>query len=235
LGGDLKILGVDSSSPDCSVALLENDKILSQYSGNRKSSFSDQLLPMVDEVLSSTKINLDKVDGFAVTNGPGSFTGLRVGLSLVKGLVLVTEKPFIGVDTLEAIAALIPKTNFQICSILDARKSEVYCALFYYKENQLTRISENTAITPENLCKIISKPSIFIGSGLNTYRQQLADTLGELYIENNILEGDSIAASATRLAMGNINKKENCDLSSLKINYVRKSEAELNYTGHRQL
>ena len=231
----MKILGVDSSSPDCSVALLENDKTRSQHCGNRKSSFSDQLLPMVDKVLSSAKINLDKIDGFAVTNGPGSFTGLRVGLSLVKGLVLVTEKPFVGVDTLEAIAALVPKTDYQICSILDARKREVYCALFHHQDNQLTRITENSAIKPENLCKIISKSTIFIGSGLNTYRQLLIDTLGELFIERKILEEDSIAASASRLALRTIEKKKNFDLSSLKINYVRKSEAELNYTGHRQL
>ena len=230
----MKILGVDSSFPDCSVALLENNKILSQHSGNRKSSFSDQLLPMVDEVLTSSNTSLDNVDGFAVTNGPGSFTGLRVGLSLVKGLVLVTEKPFAGVDTLEAIAALVPITDYQICSILDARKSEVYCALFCYKGNQFTRISENSALTPENLCRLISKPTIFIGSGLNTYRQLLNDTLGELFIETNVLEADSVAASATRLATQSITKKENLDLSSLKINYVRKSEAELNYTGNRK-
>lgn len=227
------ILGVDSSSPDCSVALLENSKILFQHCGNRKSSFSDQLLPMVDEALSSTKTRLDQVDGLAITNGPGSFTGLRVGLSLIKGLVLVTEKPFVGVDTLEAIAALVPKTDYQICSILDARKREVYCALFCYKENQLNRITENSAITPENLCNTITHPTIFIGSGLNTYQQLLHDTLGELFIERKIGEGDSIAASAAYLALEDINKSENFELSSLSINYVRKSEAELNYTGHR--
>ncbi|MGV7221879.1 MAG: tRNA (adenosine(37)-N6)-threonylcarbamoyltransferase complex dimerization subunit type 1 TsaB [Nitrospinales bacterium] len=231
----MKILGVDSSSPDCSVALLENNKILSQHCGNRKASFSDQLLPMVDEVLSSSNINIENIDGFAVTNGPGSFTGLRVGLSLVKGLVLVTEKPFVGVDTLEALASLIPKTDYQVCPLLDARKSEVYCAMFAYEENQLTRITENSAIKPENLCKTISRPTIFIGSGLITYRQLLIDTLGELFIEGKALEDDSVAASASRLAFGDIEKKKNFDLSSLKINYVRKSEAELNYTGHRQL
>lgn len=228
------ILGVDSSSPDCSVALVENGKTLSQQCGNRRSSFSDQLLPMVDEVLSSTKICLDQVDGFAITNGPGSFTGLRVGISLIKGLVLVTEKPFVGVDTLEAIAALVPKTDNQICSILDARKSEVYCALFCYKENQITRITENSAISPENLCNTISHPTVFIGSGLKTYHQLLSDTLGELFIESKIGEGDSIAASATRLALEDIVNKENFELSSLRINYIRKSEAELNYTGHRR-
>jgi tRNA threonylcarbamoyladenosine biosynthesis protein TsaB len=231
----LKILGVDSSFPDCSVALLENDKILSQHCGNRKSSFSDQLLPMVDEVLASSQSSLDNIDGFAVTNGPGSFTGLRVGLSLVKGLVLVTEKPFAGVDTLEAMAALVSNTDFQICPILDARKREVYCALFCYKENQLTRISKNSALKPEDLCKIISKPTVFIGSGLNTYRQLLIDSLEDLYIEANVLDGDTVAASATRLATNSITNKKNLDLNSLKINYVRKSEAELNYTGHRKI
>ena len=135
----MRILGIDSSSPDCSVAILDNQKILSQRSGHRRSSFSDQLLPLVDEVLSSAGMELDDVDGFAIATGPGSFTGLRVGMSLIKGFILATEKPFVGVDTLEALAALVPLTDFAICPILDARKSEVYSALFSYKDGQLAR------------------------------------------------------------------------------------------------
>ena len=114
----MRILGIDSSSPDCSVALLDNQKILAQRRGSRRSSFSDQLLPMVDEVLSSAGTGLDNVDGFAVATGPGSFTGLRVGLSLIKGFILATEKPFASVDTLEAMAALVPPTNFAISVLI---------------------------------------------------------------------------------------------------------------------
>ncbi len=227
----MRILGIDSSSPDCSVALLENQKILSQHCGNRRSSFSDQLLPMVDEVLSSARIDLDGVDGFAVTTGPGSFTGLRVGVSLLKGFILSTEKPFAGVDTLEAMATLVPQTDYAICPILDARKSEIYGAFFSYKEGQLARQSENFAITPDALCKEITRPTIFIGSGLHTYRQKLSSILGSLFMDKEINDGDSVAVGLTRLAARRFDEIKSCDLSSLKINYVRKSEAELNYSG----
>lgn len=226
----MRILGIDSSSPACSIALLENQRILSQHSGNRRSSFSDQLLPMVDEVLSSAGFELNDIDGFAVTTGPGSFTGLRVGVSLIKGFILSTEKPFSGVDTLEALAALVPKTDFQICPVLDARKGEVYSAFFSYVEDQLTRKSENSASAPEALCQRIVEPTVFVGSGLNAYRQKFSQTLGDLFKEGEIAAGDTVAASSARLASGRFEENKNRDLSSLRINYVRKSEAELNYT-----
>ena len=229
----MRILGIDSSSPDCSVALLDNQKILAQRRGSRRSSFSDQLLPMVDEVLSSAGTGLDNVDGFAVATGPGSFTGLRVGVSLIKGFILATEKPFASVDTLEAMAALVPPTNFAICPILDARKSEVYTAFFIYKDGRLTRQSEDSATAPEALCKAISQPTVFIGSGLNTYRQKLSGILGKFFMERDVGGGYPVAVGLTRLASARFEEMKSYDLSSLKINYVRKPEAELNYSAKR--
>lgn len=233
MGGNLRILGIDSSSPDCSVALLDNQKILAQRRGSRRSSLSDQLLPMVDEVLSCLEAGLDGVDGFAVATGPGSFTGLRVGVSLIKGFILATEKPFAGIDTLEAIAALVPPTDFSICPILDARKSEVYSAFFIYKDGRLARQSEDAANAPEVLCKGISRPTVFIGSGLNTYREKLSGVLGDLFMESEAADGDSVAVGVARLAARRLDETKSRDLSSLKINYARKSEAELNFSGGR--
>lgn len=225
----MRILGIDSSSPECSIALLENEKILSQASGDRKSSYSDHLLKMVNGVLCEAGLTLNEVDGFAITAGPGSFTGLRVGVSLVKGFILATEKPFVAVDTMEAMAALVPATEFQICPVLDARKGEVYNAIFSCRENKLVRDTENSVTPPEKLCEGISRPTIFLGSGLTAYRGLFSEKLGPLFKESEENNDHSVAASAAVLASGRFEEKNSYDLSSLKINYVRKSEAELNY------
>ena len=129
----------------------------------------------------------------------------------------------------------LPKTDFPICPILDARKSEVYSAFFNYKENRLTRQSENSAVTPEVLCGRISHPTIFIGSGLKTYGPMLSRILGDSFMEREIADGDPVAAGVARLASGGFDEIMSRDLSSLKINYVRKSEAELNYSSKRQM
>lgn len=230
----MRILGIDSSSPECSIALLENEKILSQASGGRNSSYSDHLLKMVNGVLYKAGLALNDIDGFAVTTGPGSFTGLRVGVSLVKGFILAAEKPFVGVDTMEAMAALASPTDFQICPVLDARKGEVYNAIFYRRKDRLIRISENSVAPPEKLCAEITEPTIFLGSGLAAYRRLFSEKLGPLFEENEENNDHSVAASAAVLASGRFEEKNSYDLSSLKINYVRKSEAELNYIKKQQ-
>jgi tRNA threonylcarbamoyladenosine biosynthesis protein TsaB len=114
------LLGLDASTPKGSVALLRDRQIIAESTGS--STFSDQILVLMDEVLGNLNGGLEEVDGFCVTTGPGSFTGLRVGISLIKGLVLATEKPFWGVNTLEAYANLVKPVSQTICPILDAKK-----------------------------------------------------------------------------------------------------------------
>ena len=173
----MKILGIDSSIPQGSVALLEHERVLAQANIQENSTYSDQILGVVDRVLGETGTNLEGVDGFCLTVGPGSFTGLRVGASLVKGLVLATEKPFVGVDTLEAIALLGTSTKNQICAILDARKKEVYSARFRLTEGTLERLSPDRAMPPEELCQEVTEPTVFVGSGLDTYSDLLSSQL----------------------------------------------------------
>ena len=221
-----RILGIDSSIPRGSVALLEHDRILSQQSFAGSASFSSCLLLMVDEVLSEAGVELEHVDAFGVTTGPGSFTGLRVGLSLVKGLVLATEKPFAGVDTLLAVAACVAPTPLPVCAILDARKKEVYCAFFRYQSGCLNRIAPDRTLSPKQLCNAITEPTVFIGSGLETYGDYFSDALQSRYLSNPDLTDTTVAASTARLARNRMNGLE--DLDALTLNYVRKPEAELN-------
>lgn len=222
----MRILGIDSSTPKGSVALLENLLIVKEKSLANPLTYTDCLLEAVDRILTDAHWNLDRVDGFCVTTGPGSFTGLRVGVSLVKGFILSNGKPFIGVDTLEAVAHLAAPTDRPVCAILDARKQEVYSATFKNSGSRLERISPDRVESPNQLCERISEPTVFIGSGLEPYAEFLATRLGSRFIQNTSTRYQTVAASAAMLAAPNFESEKKWDLDELTIKYIRKSEAE---------
>jgi tRNA threonylcarbamoyladenosine biosynthesis protein TsaB len=223
----MRVLGIDSSTPGCSVALLNNDTIVAERIADPKPSYSKYLLQMVDKVLKEGESRLDDVDGFAVTIGPGSFTGLRIGVSLLKGFVLATEKPFIGVNSLEALAGTLDSPKHPICTVLDARKSEVYAAVFESQKEGLHALLKEAALSPEALCEKIETPTLFVGNGVEQYREVFKESLGARFIEPETLPRFSTAAGATMLASRQFDLQKHFELNQLKINYIRKSEAEL--------
>ncbi len=227
----MRILGIDSSTPDCSVALLNNGTIVSEQIADPRSSYSKYLLQMVDHVLKEGKARLNDVDGFAVTIGPGSFTGLRVGVSLLKGFVLATEKPFVGINSLEALAATVDSPGYPVCTALDARKSEVYAAVFESQKNELRPVITERALSPEALCETIHAPTLFTGSGVERYRELFKKALGDRFVEPETPAKFSTAAGAARLASPLFDTQKHFDLNQLQINYIRKSEAELSLGG----
>ena len=220
------LLGLDASTPKGSVALLMDGQIIAESVAS--STFSDQLLVLMDEVLGKLDRGLEEVDGFCVTTGPGSFTGLRVGVSLIKGLVLATEKPFWGINTLEAYANLVKPVSQPISPILDARKKEVYTARFKYTSEKLVRETPDQAVSPQELCDLTQEPTIFLGSGVGPYREFLSSRLGNKFIDQAPVKNQTIAASAVQLAFNQFRASPCFDLDALTIHYVRKSEAELN-------
>jgi tRNA threonylcarbamoyladenosine biosynthesis protein TsaB len=224
----MTILGIDSSVPTGSIALLENNHIITETSLEDKANPSDGLLRAVDRVLSQARYRLEDVGGFGITTGPGSFTGLRVGVSLVKGFVLARAIPFKGIDTLEAVSASVKPCPHPICAILDARKKEVYCAFFKYRGNDLERLTPDRAVPPEALCGDITEPTVFIGNGLEPYGEFFHRELGALFIDGSQTKRHTVAASAAILAQPFLSENPCLDLDALKIKYVRKSEAEIN-------
>ena len=225
----MRILGIDTSSPTGSVALVDNDDVISGSLLNSSKNYSDKLLIEVDAVLNSSKTKLNQIDGFVITTGPGSFTGLRVGMSLLKGLILATQKPFASVNTLDAYAETVQPGPYAICPVLDARKKEVYTALYNSKNGLCVRETPDQAITPMELCDQIKKPTAFVGNGLVAYRELLSSRLREKYMHNAPLKKLTVAASAVLIASRNFKKNLQNNLDSLTINYIRPSEAELNY------
>ncbi len=222
----MKILGIDSSTPQASVALLEDGVLLSEATHTRSKKFSDKILLMTDEVFQTAKIDIHDIDGFCVTSGPGSFTGLRVGVSLIKGFVLATEKPYWGIDTLSAMAFSLGKVSMPICAVLDARKQQVYTALFQWEGEDFKRLSPDEALSPEELCLRITQPTVFTGGGLQVYGDLFSENLGALYIEGEESQY-SVAESAVRFSQRSENINNNSfDLNNLTIQYARKAEAE---------
>ncbi len=223
----MRVLGIDSSTPGCSVALLNNDTIVAERIADPRPSYSKYLLQMVDQVLKEGKSRLDDVDGFAVTIGPGSFTGLRIGVSLIKGFVLATERPFVGINSLEAMACTLDSPRHPICTVLDARKSEVYAAVFESQKDDLHPLLKESALSPESLCEKIEVPTLFIGNGVERYREVFKESLGARFVEPGTLPRFSTAAGTALLASRQFDHQNNSDLNQLRINYIRKSEAEL--------
>ena len=227
----MKILGIDTSSPSGSVALLNEDRVEFEKLLDGSPAFSDKLLTGVDAVLNHSKTNLNEIDGFVITTGPGSFTGLRVGVSLLKGLILATEKPFASINTLDAYAETVQPGSYAICPVLDARKKQVYTALYNSHNGQCSKTTSDQVIAPRDLCEQINSPTAFVGNGLEVYREIFTSSLKDNFVADVPTKKITVAASAGLIASRDLKNNLQYDLDQLTINYVRPSEAELNFTG----
>lgn len=150
------ILGIDSSAITAGCALYEDGKIVAEQFLNTRHTHSETLLPMVKTMLESAKITLSEVDRIAVTTGPGSFTGLRIGISCVKGMCFGDEKPCVPVSTLEAIAFNFVQIDGIICACMDARCKQVYNALFKSENGVITRLCDDRAVSLSELSEELS-------------------------------------------------------------------------------
>lgn len=164
----MKILAIDTSSQSAGCALTEDDFILGEFFTNIKLTHSQTIMPMVQSLLEQTRISLGEVDLFAVTHGPGSFTGLRIGLSAVKGMAHALGKHCIGISTLEALAIPFSGQSCVVAPVLDARCSQVYTALFRWSGNTFTRLEEDSALTIQQLedrLKNVENSVFLVGDG----------------------------------------------------------------------
>ena len=161
-------LAFESSAKAASVALVRDGKLISQYSQCSGLTHSRTLLPMAEDMLKNAELSLDKVDLFAVAQGPGSFTGIRIGVSTVKGLSWAVEKPCVGVSTLEAMAWHGLAAGGYVCPVMDARRSQVYNALFKIEDGKPVRLCPDRAIALPLLGEELEKlpsPVFLVGDG----------------------------------------------------------------------
>jgi tRNA threonylcarbamoyladenosine biosynthesis protein TsaB len=226
----MKVLGIDTSTSCGSVGLVEDNEVISEYLLNIPVTHSERLLGAIEFVLREARCSVEEIEGWAIALGPGSFTGLRIGVSTVKGLAFATGKPVAGVSTLDVIASQIAPTSYLICPILDARKKEIYTAFYRYEERgSLLRQSEYQAISPENLVGKIDERTIFVGDGVKTYGDFLLSCLPSFAILPSSYFHVSHGSMVAKLGMELLRKGEYLNLSAFSPLYVRPSEAEMKW------
>jgi tRNA threonylcarbamoyladenosine biosynthesis protein TsaB len=226
----MRVLGIDTSTSCGSIGLVEGERILCEYSLEGKASHSERVLKTVHRILEDSNVAVGDVDGFAVSVGPGSFTGLRIGVSAAKGLAFATGKPVGGVSTLDALAQNVRYCPYLICPVLDARKGEVYTALYRHTGGDgLTKLADEMVIKPADLLESIEEKALFLGNGIYPYgdliRRELGDKAHIAPSPFNFIHGSIVAL----LGRQNLEKGEYLDLERFTPRYLRKSEAELKW------
>ena len=178
----MKLLALECSAGPASAAIWEDGKILSSAFVNVKLTHSQTLMPMVESALSSSLTKLEEIEGIAITSGPGSFTGIRIGISAAKGLAMPGNLPCAGLSTLFAIAHNFIGTDCLVCAVMDARCGQVYHGLFDISEGKVTRLAEDEAVSAKNLSEKLKKVSqnrkkrvIIAGDGAEVFAPFAAD------------------------------------------------------------
>jgi tRNA threonylcarbamoyladenosine biosynthesis protein TsaB len=228
----MRVLGIDTSTSCGSIGLIEDERILCEYSLEGKASHSERVLKTIDRVLEDSGVSIGDIDGLVISIGPGSFTGLRIGVSAVKGLAFATGKPVAGVSTLDALAQNVRYCPYLICPLLDARKGEVYTALYQDTgKDGFVKLAPEMAIKPADLLEKINEETLFLGNGVYPYGDLIRHKLrGMAHIAAspfNFIHGAIVA----QLGRQNLKKGEYLDLEEFTPKYLRKSEAELKWKG----
>jgi len=166
----MRVLAVDTSTLAGGVALVEDDRIVGQYVLDIRVTHSERVMVALDRVLEGARWTLGDLEGLAVAVGPGSFTGLRIGISTVKGLALALGLPVVPVPTLDALAASLPFAALPVCPVLDARRGEVYASRYRWQEHGMVRDWDYLAIPPEELAARLDEPVIVLGDAATSIR-----------------------------------------------------------------
>ncbi|MDY6905650.1 MAG: tRNA (adenosine(37)-N6)-threonylcarbamoyltransferase complex dimerization subunit type 1 TsaB [Thermodesulfobacteriota bacterium] len=174
----MRILAVDTATFSCGVALLEGDQVVFKSVHVSRETHSRRLMPMIDNALQTTGLTVHHIDGFAVTKGPGSFTGLRIGISTVQGLAAAMQKPVVGISALDALAWPFYSSAMPVCVLMDARKGEVYTCRYRPDGKTLKKTDTEEAMPPDAALKDIHEPSVLVGSGAVAYKEVIKKQVG---------------------------------------------------------
>lgn len=225
----MKILGIDSSGMVASVAIVQDDITIAEYTINYKKTHSETLLPMLDEIVRMTGTDLDEIDAIAVAAGPGSFTGLRIGSATAKGLALAIEKPIVAVPTCHALAYNVCGFDGIICPIMDARRNQVYTGIYRNADNILSVIMDQEAMDINDLLAKLDEMSenvIFVGDGIPVFKNAIDENMKNkhTYAPAHINRQRAAAVATLGMQMFADGQIEDADMHSPI--YLRKSQAE---------
>lgn len=221
---------IDTSSPNCSIAIIDSKKILAEYNFVSLAELSETLVSYIDSIFSSVKIKIDDIGLIGVSTGPGLFTGIRVGLSTLKGIFFNNPVPVVPVSSLQGIAAKLSNTEKIIVPILDARRGEIYYGAYRSEDNNLDKIIAPSLIKAEKLKEVIKeyRNIYFTGAGVSVYHDLLTDNFPESIIEKR---SPFIASEIGHIALaefefGNFIK----GTDTLEPLYIRIPDAEKNFS-----
>jgi tRNA threonylcarbamoyladenosine biosynthesis protein TsaB len=222
----LKILSIDSSSSAGSILLAEDEKIVAEINLDSSQTHSTRLLPGIDYLLKSTGLDLADVEAFAVICGPGSFTGIRIGITLVKGMAETTSKPVIPITAFEAWVTKYPTRQGVIVPMVDARRNEVYAAVFERAGEEVQQLGASMVDKPAHILSRLNPATVlFIGGGSAKYRELI---LCNGHSGWNVATSDPfLGRPMARLAFQRFRQGQFTTARELQAYYLRKSDAEI--------
>lgn len=224
----MRILSVDTATTSCSVAITEGPTSLSEVTNDIGQTHAKHLMGMIQSATELAGVGISDIDGFAVARGPGSFTGLRIGIATVKGLAAATGKPVAGVSTLSALAMQVAGTSMAICPLIDARRGEVYHCRYRYGEGGLKSLGEEAVAAPDEAIRDLKEPTLFVGGGARLYRELLADTLGESARFAPVIQDTIRASTIGLLGLEAFRAGLEENAADVVPVYIRRSDAEIN-------
>lgn len=221
------ILGIETATKTGGVSIVSENGVLAEYTLNIEVTHSERLMSTVDRVLKDTGFTLANIDGYGVSIGPGSFTGLRIGLSTVKGLAYTTGKPVAAVPTLKALAWNIPFSNYPVCPLLDARKKEVYAGLYRHDGGNYIQEMSDTVISLAAMAGAINGDVLFTGEGGHLFAVDIKKIFGDRAHFAPLSSSVPSAASIAEIALMMFKGGQQTDPDALVPMYIRRPEAEV--------
>ncbi len=224
----MTVLAIDTSSSVAAVAVSRDGVLLGEYTLCSGLTHSQRLLPMVDELLKSLNMTIADIDAFACSTGPGSFTGLRIGIASVKGFAFVGNKPCVAVSGLEAMAYNHMHTDYLICPLMDARAGQVYNGVYHRFRGRLKTLTPPRAVEIETVIRELKesgKTVLFLGDGVKPNLEKIRE-LGAKAVIGEFNNNMQRAATIALIAEEKIKKGETVSGQELEAEYLRKSQAE---------
>ena len=227
----MKILGIDTSTMAANIAVLEDDKLICEYTINTKKTHSQKLMPMIENMLQLSDIDIKDIDAIGVCVGPGSFTGLRISMATAKAIAHVNNIPIIGVNSLEILGSNMDFCNRKICSILDAQRNQVYMNKYILEYNEIKALDDISIVKIDDLLKELEETKeewVLLGEAVYKYKDKI-EAINNITVpspSNNITKASSLCVIA-RNKMKENKDVHNCyDINPM---YIRKSQAEEQY------
>lgn len=223
----MKILSIDSASKVATVAILDDSNLIAEYTLNNKLEHSTLIMDIVDKLLKDSDLDIDDIDGFVVSKGPGSFTGLRIGMATIKGLSLGSNKPYISISSLDALAHSLVNFDGIICPMMDALRTSVYTCLYKGENGNLENLIDYSALEIEELVALLKEKNekvIFTGDAVNKHKEYIMENLPNAtfaQIHLSIIRASSLG----ELGMKKLLNGEQDDLNSSPF-YLKKPQAQ---------